>query len=169
MGSETTAAAFGEVGKIRRDPFAMLPFCGYNIGDYFQHWLNFGRGLKHPPPIFKVNWFRRDKEGNYLWPGYGENFRVLKWIVERARSRAKATERSLGWVPGFADFDWRGLKYSEAEFEATMETDRDDWVRELASHDEMFFKLYKRLPKEFPAIRDLEIASVWAAPKKAEA
>src|SRR4051812_23189977 len=169
MGSETTAAAFGEVGKVRRDPFAMLPFCGYNIGDYFQHWLNFGRGLKHPPPIFKVNWFRRDKDGKYLWPGYGENFRVLKWIVERARSRAKATERSLGWVPGFQDFDWRGIKYSEAEFEATMETDRDDWVRELASHDEMFFQLYKRLPKEFPAIRDLEIASVWAAPKKAEA
>jgi phosphoenolpyruvate carboxykinase (GTP) len=169
MGSETTAAAFGEVGKVRRDPFAMLPFCGYNIGDYFQHWLNFGRSLKHPPPIFKVNWFRRDKDGKYLWPGYGENFRVLKWIIERARSRAKATERPLGWVPAFADFDWRGMKYSEAEFEATMETDRDDWVRELASHDEMFFKLYKRLPKEFPAIRDLEIASVWAAPKKAEA
>jgi phosphoenolpyruvate carboxykinase (GTP) len=168
MGSEMTAAAFGQLGQVRRDPFAMLPFCGYNIGDYFNHWLKFGRGLKNPPPIFNVNWFRRDKEGNFLWPGYGENFRVLKWIVERARGRANASESALGWVPSYKDLDWRGLKFSEADFDAAMNADRDDWVKELASHDELFFKLYKRLPKEFPAIRDLELASVWETPVKTQ-
>jgi phosphoenolpyruvate carboxykinase (GTP) len=164
MSSETTAAAFGQVGQVRRDPFAMLPFCGYNMGDYFDHWLKFGRRIKTLPRMYNVNWFRRDKEGNFLWPGYSENFRILKWIVDRAHGRARSSETALGWVPRYKDLDWRGLKFSEAEFEAVMNADRDDWVQELASHDELFFKLYGRLPKEFPAIRDLKIASVWAAP-----
>jgi phosphoenolpyruvate carboxykinase (GTP) len=166
MGSEMTAAAFGQLGQVRRDPFAMLPFCGYNIGDYFDHWLAFGRGLKNPPAIFNVNWFRRDKEGKFVWPGYGENFRVLKWIVDRVHNRAAATESALGLVPQYQDLDWRGIKFSEAEFENAMVANRDDWVQELGSHDELFFKIFDRLPKEMPAIRDLMVASFWRTPKK---
>jgi phosphoenolpyruvate carboxykinase (GTP) len=165
MGSEMTAAAFGELGQVRRDPFAMLPFCGYNIGDYFDHWLEFGRGLENPPRMFNVNWFRRDKEGKFLWPGYGENFRILKWIVDRVHARASAAESALGWVPRYDDLDWRGLKFSEAEFDAAMTARRDEWVQELASHDELFFKIFDRLPKEFPSIRDLQVASFWRVPK----
>jgi phosphoenolpyruvate carboxykinase (GTP) len=165
MGSEMTAAAFGQLGQVRRDPFAMLPFCGYNVGDYFDHWLEFGRGLKNPPRIFNVNWFRRDKGGKFLWPGYGENFRILKWIVDRVHARTSASESALGWVPRYKDLDWRGLKFSEAEFDAAMTAHRDEWVQELASHDELFFKLFDRLPKEFPSIRDLQVASFWRLPK----
>jgi phosphoenolpyruvate carboxykinase (GTP) len=166
MGSEMTAAAFGTVGKVRRDPFAMLPFCGYNMGDYFSHWLEFGRGLSDPPRIFNVNWFRRDKEGNFLWPGYGDNFRILKWIVDRVHSRATATEGSLGWTPHYEDLDWRGLDFTKDQFAEVMTTDKQDWITELASHDELFFKLYNRLPREFPSIRDLLLAGLWRTPVK---
>jgi phosphoenolpyruvate carboxykinase (GTP) len=166
MGSEMTAAAFGQLGQVRRDPFAMLPFCGYNIGDYFSHWLNFGRGLKDPPRIFNVNWFRRDEDGKFLWPGYGENFRVLKWIVDRVHGRATAAEGPLGWTPRYKDLDLRGLNYSEQQFDRLMGTDRDDWLQELATHDELFFKLYNRLPGEFMSIRDLLLASLWRTPDK---
>jgi phosphoenolpyruvate carboxykinase (GTP) len=166
MGSEMTAAAFGTVGKVRRDPFAMLPFCGYNMGDYFSHWLEFGRGLSDPPRIFNVNWFRRDKEGNFLWPGYGDNFRILKWIVDRVHSRATATEGSLGWTPHYEDLDWRGLDFTKDQFAEVMTTDKQDWITELASHDELFFKLYDRLPREFPSIRDLLLAGLWRTPVK---
>ena len=169
MGSEMTAAAFGQLGQVRRDPFAMLPFCGYNIGDYFGHWLDFGRSLKNAPRIFNVNWFRRDKEGNFAWPGYGDNFRVLKWIVDRVSGRGAAAEGLLGWTPRYEDLDWRGLKFSEAEFDNVMTTNRDEWVAELASHDELFFKLFKHLPGEFPAIRDLLLASFWRKPTDAAA
>jgi phosphoenolpyruvate carboxykinase (GTP) len=166
MGSEMTAAAFGTVGQVRRDPFAMLPFCGYNMGDYFGHWLDFGRTLKNPPRIFNVNWFRRDKEGKFLWPGYGDNFRVLKWIVDRVHGRATAAEGSLGWTPRYEDLDWRGLKFSREQFLEVMTTNKNDWITELASHDELFFKLYNRLPREFPAIRDLLLAGLWRTPMK---
>ncbi len=161
MGSEMTAAAFGQLGKVRRDPFAMLPFCGYNMGDYFGHWLNFGRKLKKPTRIFIVNWFRRGPDGKYIWPGYGDNMRVLKWVIDRARGRVSATESALGWTPIYDDIDWRGLDFSEAEFKAVMSADPNDWVTELSGHDELFFKLYNHLPRELPSIRDILLATLW--------
>jgi len=164
MGSEMTAAAFGQLGQVRRDPFAMLPFCGYHMGDYFSHWLEFGRSIGQPPKMFNVNWFRRDADGNFLWPGYGENMRVLKWIVERVRGNAHASEGPLGLQPLYDDLDWRGLKFSKAQFDSVMNVERDEKTQEVASHDELFFKLYDRLPRELPAIRDLTVASLWRAP-----
>ncbi|HEY4232020.1 MAG TPA: phosphoenolpyruvate carboxykinase (GTP) [Lacipirellulaceae bacterium] len=169
MGSEMTAAAFGQLGQVRRDPFAMLPFCGYNMGDYFGHWLDFGRGLKNPPRIFNVNWFRRDKEGKFLWPGYGENFRVLKWIVDRVHGQATAAEGPLGWTPRYEDLEWKGLSFTKEQFGDVMSTNRNEWVGELASHDELFFKLYNHLPREFPSIRDLLLAGLWRTPSKGAA
>jgi phosphoenolpyruvate carboxykinase (GTP) len=165
MGSEMTAAAFGTVGEVRRDPFAMLPFCGYHIGDYFSHWLDFGRNLHNPPRIFNVNWFRRDEKGNFLWPGFGENMRILKWIVERARGKASSVESALGWVPRYDDIDWRGMQgFNRQKFDAVMRTDRDLWMKEIASHDELFFKIYDRLPKEMTFIRELLLSGLWRSP-----
>jgi phosphoenolpyruvate carboxykinase (GTP) len=161
MGSEMTAAAFGKLGQVRRDPFAMLPFCGYNMGDYFSHWLRFGRRLKNPPRIFNVNWFRRGQDGKFLWPGFGENMRILKWVIDRAHGRAMAIETPLGWVPRYQDLDWTGLRFSKEEFDQAMTMKRDEWVPELASHDDLFFKFYNRLPREFPSIRELLMASLW--------
>jgi phosphoenolpyruvate carboxykinase (GTP) len=166
MGSEMTAAAFGQLGQVRRDPFAMLPFCGYHMGDYFSHWLDLGQRIEQLPAIFNVNWFRRDAEGNFLWPGYGENMRVLKWIVDRVKGRVGAVEGPFGWTPRYKEMDWRGLKFSEEQFDAAMDIEPDQRVQEFSSHDELFFKLYNRLPRELPAIRDLSIASLSRAPKK---
>lgn len=165
MGSEMTAAAFGTVGQVRRDPFAMLPFCGYNMGDYFSHWLEFGSRLTNPPRIFNVNWFRRGQDGKFLWPGFGDNFRILKWVVDRTRGRAISVNGPLGWKPRYEDLDWRGLKFSKEEFDAVMSTKKDEWIPELASHDDLYFKLFDSLPREFPSIRNLLIAALFRADK----
>ena len=166
MGSETTAAAAHKVGEVRRDPFAMLPFCGYHIGDYFDHWLETGYRLPDPPRIFCVNWFRKDADGRFLWPGYGENMRVLSWIVGRCAGRASAQESPLGWVPTAADLEWGGLPEATRQaFREAMTLRREDWIRELLLHEELFVKLYDRLPKEFVLRRELLLATLWRSPE----
>ncbi len=165
MGSETTAAASNAVGLVRRDPFAMLPFCGYHMAAYFNYWLRFGRMIQNPPRIFGVNWFRKDSEGNFLWPGFGENIRVLKWIVERANNHAKGVESPIGWMPRYEDICWKGLEdFGHEKFNELMAIDRESWVSEILSHEELFMKLYDRLPKELIFIRELTLSSLWRSP-----
>jgi len=154
VGSERTAAAEGKVGELRNDPMAMLPFCGYHMGDYFQHWINMGKVLKEKPLIFHVNWFRKDGEGNFMWPGYGQNMRVLKWIVERTNGKIEAEESPLGWIPYYNDIDWRGLNYSQEQWDQLMRFDPKIAKLQTLQHEEFFLKLADRLPQELSDERE---------------
>lgn len=165
MGSEMTAAAFGEIGKVRRDPFAMLPFMGYHMGDYVNHWLDFGRDLPNAPRIFGVNWFRKDKDGNFIWPGFGDNIRVLEWIVNRVHGGAGAVESPLGWMPRYEDINLDGLDFSREDFAKIMTVDREPGKQELFGHEELFEKMYDKLPKEFFFMRELLLSSLWRSPE----
>ena len=166
MGSEMTAAAFGEIGKVRRDPFAMLPFCGYHIGDYFNHWLQFGRNLPAPPRTFGVNWFRKDANGKFIWPGFSDNMRVLKWIVLKIRGESNAVESPIGWMPTYEDIDWNGSDFTREQFDSIMSIESEDWKNELLQHAELFERMYDKLPKEFIFMRELMLSSLWRSPKK---
>ena len=157
MGSEMTAAAAGTIGKVRRDPMAMLPFCGYNMGDYFRHWIYMQRGLTETPRVFHVNWFRKDADGKFLWPGFGENMRILKWIVDRATGHGMSKESPIGWVPHYEDIDWTGLDFPKEKFEELQRFDRDAWRAEILSHEELFLDLRSHLPKEMIYERELLI------------
>ncbi len=157
MTSETTAAATGKVGEIRRDPMAMLPFCGYHMGDYYRHWIKMQRGLSMTPRIFHVNWFRKDEQGKFLWPGFRDNMRVLRWIVERVHGRALGKETPIGWVPRYEDIDWRGLDFTKSEFETLEEVDRNAWRDEVIGHEKLFIELHDHLPPEMIYERELLI------------
>jgi phosphoenolpyruvate carboxykinase (GTP) len=158
VGSETTAAAAGEVGKLRRDPMAMLPFCGYHMGDYFRHWIKMGKRLSETPRFFHVNWFRKDDQGRFIWPGYSENMRILKWIVNRVRYGAKAKESPIGWVPRYEDIDWTGLDFPREKWAQVMEIDREAWKAQTLQHQELFLQLSDHMPKELIFEREMLIS-----------
>jgi phosphoenolpyruvate carboxykinase (GTP) len=146
------------MGVVRRDPFAMLPFIGYNMSDYFQHWLDLGKKVAAKnaaalPKIFCVNWFRTDESGNFVWPGYGDNMRVLKWILERSAGQAGGSEHLFGTTPNYSDLNWEGLDFTEAQFSLITSIDQDAWREELKLHSELFEKLAYHLPQELVATK----------------
>lgn len=153
IGSETTAAAIGATGQVRRDPFAMLPFCGYHMGDYFQHWLNIAKTVKNPPKLFGVNWFRKNADGKFMWAGFGDNMRVLEWIIKRVKGEGSGIETEIGTVPTYQDINFDGLNMNEAQYKEATKVDRDEWLQELKLQDELLDKLKDRLPKKFAEIR----------------
>jgi phosphoenolpyruvate carboxykinase (GTP) len=158
LGSETTAAATGQTGVVRRDPMAMLPFIGYNIRDYLVHWIQMRKKMRDCPRIFHVNWFRKNEQGKFMWPGFGENMRVLEWIINRCHGRAYAMETPLGWMPRPQDIDLEGLKISLADVEAVQHVDIEEFKLEILSQEELFLKLAGDLPKEMIFTRELLIA-----------
>jgi phosphoenolpyruvate carboxykinase (GTP) len=157
MGSETTAAAAGQQGVVRRDPFAMLPFMGYNMSDYFQHWLDLGAKLQASgatlPKIFCVNWFRKGADGKFVWPGYGENMRVLKWMLDRVSGSPSGEEHVFGVTPRYEDLNWEGLNFSKEQFEVATRIDKSDWSAELKLHEDLFAQLAHHLPAALPATK----------------
>jgi phosphoenolpyruvate carboxykinase (GTP) len=167
MGSEATAAAIGQAA-MRRDPMAMLPFCGYNMADYFGHWLNMGRRVANPPQIFRVNWFRKDENGKFIWPGFGDNMRVLKWIVDRVHGRGFAVESPIGWMPRHEDIEWKGLDFPADKFYELMAVGRDAGAAEAKAHETQFDQFFDRLPKEFIFERELLRSRLWRSPNRWE-
>ena len=157
MGSETTAAAAGQQGVVRRDPFAMLPFAGYNMSDYFQHWLQLGKKLQGSgaqlPGIYCVNWFRKGEDGKFVWPGYGENMRVLKWMIDRIEGKAKGQENVFGISPSYGELNWNGLNFTAEQFNTVTHIDKAAWQTELGLHEELFQQLAHHLPAELPATK----------------
>jgi phosphoenolpyruvate carboxykinase (GTP) len=167
MASEATAAADG-LPPLRRDPMAMLPFCGYNMADYFSHWLNLGRRVPNPPRIFRVNWFRRGADGKFLWPGFRENARILAWIVDRIHGRGHAVESPLGWMPRYEDLRWEGLDFPRERFHELMSVGRDASAAEVRAHEELFDLFLDRIPKEFLFERELLRSRLWRSPERWE-
>jgi phosphoenolpyruvate carboxykinase (GTP) len=167
MGSEATAAAEG-LPPLRRDPMAMLPFCGYNMADYFGHWLDVGRRIPNPPRIFRVNWFRRGADGKFLWPGFSQNTRILAWIVDRIQGRGFAVESPLGWMPRYEDLRWTGLDFARERFHELMSIGRDAAAAEVRAHEELFDLFLDRLPKEFLFERELLRSRLWRSPEQWE-
>ncbi len=149
MASETTAAATGAVGVVRRDPMAMRPFCGYHMGRYFKHWLEMGKKIANPPKIFHVNWFRQDENGEFLWPGYGENLRALEWVLRRCRGEADAVESPIGYVPAKGSLTLDGLDIEDETMDKLLEVSHDDWVAELDGMRKFFEGFGYELPEEF--------------------
>ena len=163
MGSEATAAAEKQAAT-RRDPMAMLPFCGYNMADYWNHWMNIGRNLPNPPRIFRVNWFRKDEAGKFMWPGFGENMRVVKWIIDRVKGRGYGVESPIGIMPRYQDIHWEGLEYDPDTFFRLMSVNRDQASMDTRSLEELFDRFYDRLPKEFIHLRELQKSRLWRSP-----
>jgi len=157
MGSETTAAITGQVGVVRRDPFAMIAFAGYNMSDYFQHWLNMGKRIAATgatlPRIFTTNWFRKGEDGKFVWPGYGENMRVLRWMIDRIEGKAEGQRHVFGVSPSYTELNWEGLPFTREQFEQVIGIDQPAWEKELQLHQELFQQLEDRLPAELKATK----------------
>jgi phosphoenolpyruvate carboxykinase (GTP) len=165
MGSEATAASIGQAA-MRRDPMAMLPFCGYNMADYWRHWLRIGRrNVATPPRIFRVNWFRKDEHGKFIWPGFGENMRVLKWVIDRCEGRTAAFESPLGWLPGHDDLLWNGLSFPPERFFSIMNIDKEMARQETVDQEELFTRFGDHLPREMELERELQLARLYHSPK----
>ena len=164
MGSEATAAADNQAA-IRRDPMAMLPFCGYNMADYWRHWLEMGRAQPNPPKIFRVNWFRKDADGKFIWPGFGENLRVIKWIVDRVNGQAEGVDHPLGITPRYEDINWTGLDFAQTAFDELMTFTKEAGMAEVREQAEYFSRFGGRLPSEFTVQREQLATRIMSGPE----